>query len=172
MQRAPKIIDFLEVHLNVHCRCILQSSFGQHLICMFNNCITVCPGKIKKEKTVYLINIYLHYQDIWHRSSHPRKLTSVACCALAQQCLFRWMFPPIWRAYPGDLTRKFNRGRQRVAPHGTTQAYLVTLQKLHTRHYLCTLCYWTNMFTFFKRWLSIQFTHTHVGMTVIRVTPT
>ena len=52
--------------------------------------------------------------------------------------------------YLGDLTRKSSRGRQRVAPHGTTQPYLVRLQKLHTRQYLCTLCYRTIMFTFFK----------------------
>ena len=46
----------------------------------------------QKQKTVYLTNFYLHEQDIWHRSSHSRKLTSVVCCALAQQCLFHCTF--------------------------------------------------------------------------------
>ena len=41
---------FLKVHFNVHCLCISQSSFGQHLLCMFNKYITVCPGKIKSRK--------------------------------------------------------------------------------------------------------------------------
>ena len=41
---------FFLVHFNVHCRCISQSSFGQHLLCMFNNYITLCPWKIKNKK--------------------------------------------------------------------------------------------------------------------------
>ena len=57
MQRAPKIINFLEVNFNVHWRCISQSSFGQHLLCMFNNYITVCPGKIKNRK-LYIWRIF------------------------------------------------------------------------------------------------------------------
>ena len=43
-------MDFLEVYFNEHCRCISQSSFGQHHLCMFNNYITVCTGKIKNRK--------------------------------------------------------------------------------------------------------------------------
>ena len=52
-QRPPKIIDFLDVHFNVHCPCMSQASFGQHLLCMFNNYITVCPGKIKNRKLYF-----------------------------------------------------------------------------------------------------------------------
>ena len=52
-QRSPKIIDFLDVHFNVNCPCMSQASFGQHLLCMFNTYITVCPGKIKNRKLYF-----------------------------------------------------------------------------------------------------------------------
>ena len=50
MQRAPKIIDFLEVHFNVHCRCISQSPFGQLLLCTFNYYIMMCSGRMENIK--------------------------------------------------------------------------------------------------------------------------
>ena len=89
--------------------------------------------------------------------THKRKSTSIACCALAPHCLFRVTFPSIPWTYLGDLKRIFSRGRQRVAPRGTTQPYLEISNEFQTRHYLCTLYYWTIMFTFFKRKLSVQF---------------
>ena len=42
--------DFLEVHFNVHCGCISQSSFGQLLLCTFNYYIMMCSWRIKNMK--------------------------------------------------------------------------------------------------------------------------
>ena len=41
---------FLEVHFNVHCCGMSQSSFGQLLLCTFNCSIMMCSGRIKNIK--------------------------------------------------------------------------------------------------------------------------
>ena len=51
-------------------------------------------------------------------------------CALAQQCLFRCTFHPIRWAYLCDLTKKINRGRQGVAPRGTTHPYFGEITRI------------------------------------------
>ena len=89
-----------------------------HLGSAYLHIITLCPVKIKNRK-LYIWPIFTCINSTF---------------ALAQQCLFYCTFHPIRWAYLGDLTRKFNRGRQRVAPRGTAQPYLVILQELYARH--------------------------------------
>ena len=75
---------------------------------------------------------------------------------LSKQSWGWWFETPsgsLWRHSKG----KFNGGRRHATPHGATQSYLVRLHGLHTRHYWCTLCYWTIIFTVFKWSLSVSF---------------
>ena len=71
-------------------------------------CLTIIsrciPGESKIENC-----IFDQKHDIWHRTFNPRKLTSVAWCALAQQCIFHFTLPPIRWTYLGELKRKFIR---------------------------------------------------------------
>ena len=44
------LFRILEIHFNVQCPCISQSSFDQHLLCIFSNDIMMCRGRIKNRK--------------------------------------------------------------------------------------------------------------------------
>ena len=54
-RRAPKISDFLGSHLMYISIVWSQSSFGQHLLCIFNNYITMCPGRIIRKLYIWLM---------------------------------------------------------------------------------------------------------------------
>ena len=60
---------------------------------MFNNYITVCPERMKNKKH-HIWPIFTCVNRTFD-TGHPIhvKLTSVACCAPAQTCLFRCKFP-------------------------------------------------------------------------------
>ena len=114
--------------------------FGQHLLCMFNNYITVCPGRIKNWK-LYIWPILTRINRTFD-TGHPIHVNWLPLrVSRSRNSVYFVVRLPLsdertW------VTRKFNRSRQRVAPHGTTQPYLVRLQEFNTRHYSCTLCYW------------------------------
>ena len=92
----------------------------------------MCPGRIKNRK----LYIWPIPALTGHLTFHPWKLTSVGCCALAQQCLFCCMFPPIRWTYLGDLTRKLNRGR-----HQCGSNYFFMCQCLGLYVYVCAHVY-------------------------------
>ena len=109
-------------HFNVNGLCISHSSFGQHYACL--TIISRCV--LRESRTENCIwPIFTCVRKTF--DTHKRKSTSIACCAFAQQCIFRGTFPLVPWTYLGDLKIKFSMGRQRVAPHGTTQTYLETL---------------------------------------------
>ena len=77
------------MHFNVHCRCIFQSSFGQHLLCMFNNYITMSPGRIKN----WGLYFGQYLPAVRGQLAPVIPSTSVACCALAPLWQFVVHFP-------------------------------------------------------------------------------
>ena len=131
-----------------------QSSFGQHLLCIFNNYTTMCLGRIKHRK------LYIWSMFTWVKRSfgtaNPNRVTWLPVRFMHQR-LFPCTFHPIPWEYLCDSTGKFNRGWRRVIPHGINQPYLVRWQGLDTLYYPYTVCYWNIMCTFFKWPLSVPF---------------
>ena len=111
---SSEIIDFLEVHFNLHCRCIQQFSFDQHHLCMFKNYITVCPEKIKNRKLcIWPIFTCINRTFDTSYPIHVNWLPLRVVRSRNSVYLFRCTFLHIRWAYLGVLTRKINSNFQR-----------------------------------------------------------
>ena len=127
-----------------------QSSFGQNLLCMFNSYITVCSGKIKNRK-LCIWPIFTCINKTFD-TGHPIHVNwlPLRVVRLRNSVYFVVRFP-ISDERTGVTWQENSIGVESESLlTGTTQPYLVILQELHSGHYLCTLCYWTTMFTVLK----------------------
>ena len=135
---SPPLVSTFYACLTLISRCVPGESKTEN--CIFDQCLPALTGHLTPVIPSMCIDFHC-----------------VLCARATVSILLYISLYPLNVPGMGDVTRKFNRGLRRVAPHGTTQPYFVRLQELHTIHYLSTLCYWTINFTFFKWSLSVQF---------------
>ena len=92
-----------------------ESSFGQHLLCIFNSYITMFPGGIKAQK------LYIWPMFTWVNKKFVTDNPSQVCLLTARfvrwrNGVYNFVCSPVSNERTYDIDIKINTGRWRVTP--------------------------------------------------------